>query len=68
MKAINHSEIAPLDLSPTTGHWITRAAKALHDLKVGLVSLARLDHRTPSFRERHLLDRDLGPEIRRSSW
>jgi hypothetical protein len=68
MKAIHHSEFARTDLSLATSKWTTRAASALHGLKVRLASLARLNHRTPSFREQHLLDRDLGAEIRRASW
>lgn len=67
MKAIEHSEFAPTtDLG--MDEWARGARKALKGLRNSLRMLTWLMHREPGFRERHLLDGDLGAEIRRSTW
>lgn len=68
MKTIDHSGFAPVTLNLAIDKWIRKAGKALYTLKNGMGEAARLAHREPGFRERHLLDQDLGPEIRRTWW
>lgn len=68
MKAINHSEFVPMELNLATNKWARKATNALYNLKLGMAKVIRLAHQEPSFRERHLLEQDLGPEIRRMTW
>jgi hypothetical protein len=67
MKAINHGDF-PLTSEARSDEWIHTARKALQGFRSGMRLPAWLARREPGFRECHLLDRNLGPEIRRSTW
>lgn len=68
MKAIDHREIASIYVKPTIELWSRKADDAANSLKNVMRKLAWLGRREPDFCERHLLDQNLGPEIRRMSW
>lgn len=68
MKAIDYNQITPLNPTPTMDIWSRKAGDALHNIKSVMGKIARLAHREPDFRERHLLDQNLGPAIRRTWW
>ncbi len=68
MKAIDHIGFVPTNVNLTIDKWIHKADDALYSLKNGMRKLAWLAHREPDFCERHVLDQNLGPAIRRMSW
>ena len=68
MKAIDYNEIAPLSPNLTIDKWARKAGDALHTIKRVAGKMARLAHNEPNYRERHLLDQNVGPEIRRTWW
>lgn len=51
-----------------TDEWIRELDKALHTLGNGIAKMAWVVHREPDFREQNLLDRNLGPVVRRTWW
>jgi hypothetical protein len=68
MKAIDHSGFTATNLTLDIDTWARKVGDALRNFGTILAQAARPAHREPSFRERHLLDRNLGPAIRRSQW
>lgn len=68
MKAIARRKFTPPNVNQTIDKWTRTAGKTLKSLKVGMKKVAWLAHREPGFCERHLLDENLGPDLRRTRW
>ena len=67
MKAIEHDGFTPKsDLGMRV--WDQMVKKAVERFRAGGRMLVWITQRDPNFAERHLLDENLGAEIRRSSW
>ncbi len=66
MRAIDRGGFAPKNLDLTIDIWTRKAYNALYSIKIYMGNVAWLARREPDLRERHVLDKNLGPEIRRT--
>ena len=68
MKTIDHSGFAVSEVSQTIEDLSRKLGETLNNLKSRIREPASPAHVEPGFRERHLLDKNLGPAIRRTWW